>query len=211
MSTMGGDARELQLSIDQSQNHVSGLGTWVRAVSYRLIGTMSHDKLTEEATDRTQPMVRSIPILGHYIFIAAALALNACQGIFKRYQTRQRHNDWASSRRRLHFWLFVVLATLSLGATWYYMFAFFAHSFRSWERTEKALSLHTKDFDLVSRVEFWLQNAGLFREAWETVIETPVRFWWSGQIFLWTTGWSVFLGVMGMNFLGNKTTSTELG
>lgn len=160
---------------------------------------MAHPKLTEEVTGPAPLLYRSTPILVSYIILAAALACNACRRIFKKYQTRQKYNDWASPQRRLHFWLFAVLAALSLGATWYYMFAFFAHSFRNWEQTESALALHTKDFDLVSRVELWLQNAKLFREAWETVIETPVRFWWSGQIFLWTTGWSVFLGVMGLD------------
>lgn len=61
--------------------------------------------------------------------------------------------------------------------------------------------LNSQDLDasLMPRLELWLQNTKLFREAWETVIETPSRFWWSGQIFLWTTGWTLFLGVMGKN------------
>lgn len=172
---------------------------------------MDHHKLTEEATAQTQLMIRSIPILASYIILAAALAFNACRDILKRYQTRRRLNDWVSSQRRLHFWLFVLLAALSLGATWYYMFAFFAHSFRSWEQTSVALVLRTKDLDIVSRLELWLKNATLFREAWETVIETPARFWWSGQIFLWTTGWSVFLGMMGMELPGIIAISFALG
>lgn len=146
----------------------------------------------------TSPLTfRSLPILASYIILAAALALNACRAIFKRYQARQKKDNWVSPQRHLHFFLFVVLAALSLGATWYYMFAFFAHSYRNWEQSASALGSSGLDASLMTRLELWLQNTKLFREAWETVIETRARFWWSGQIFLWTTGWSLFLGVMG--------------
>lgn len=79
------------------------------------------------------------------------------------------------------------------------MFACFAHSYRNWEQSVGTLNSQDLDASLMTRLELWLQNTKLFREAWETVIETPARFWWSGQIFLWTTGWSLFLGVMGKN------------
>lgn len=159
---------------------------------------MSDLKSTYEAASRAQLTYRSLPILAGYIIFAAALAFNACRVIFTRYQARQKNNDWPSPQRRAHFLLFVALAALSLSATWYYMFAFFAHSYRNWEVTRGALDTQGLDLSLASRLELWLQHTRLFHEAWETVIETPARFWWSGQIFLWTTGWSVFLGIMGM-------------
>lgn len=162
---------------------------------------MSHYRSTEKALGHPPELVyRSLPILISYIILAAALALNACRSIFNRYQARQKKNDWASPGRRWHFLLFVLLAALSLGATWYYMFAFFVHSYRNWEQTGGALALRGRELSVLYRLELWLQETKLFREAWETVIETPARFWWSGQIFLWTTAWSLFLGVMGMNF-----------
>lgn len=148
-------------------------------------------------TDAPGLMYRSLPILASYIILAAALALNACRVIYRRYQARQKANDWASPARRTHFFVFTALAALSLGATWYYMFAFFAHSYRNWEETRSTLDLQGAEVSILFKLEMWLQKTKLFREAWETVIETPARFWWSGQIFLWTTGWSVFLGIMG--------------
>ena len=150
-----------------------------------------------------QPTYRSLPILLSYLILAAALALNALRAIHVRYKSRTTHNDWSSPRRHAHFVLFACLAALSLAATWYYMFAFFAHSYRDWERTRGALDAVRYGDSVVARLELWLQGTKLFHQAWETVIETPARFWWSGQILLWTTGWSVFLGVMGML----KTTS----
>ncbi|KAJ5121754.1 hypothetical protein N7526_008691 [Penicillium atrosanguineum] len=150
--------------------------------------------------DAPQLIYRSLPILVSYITLAAALALNACRAIYKRYQARQKANDWASPARRTHFFIFAALAVLSLGATWFYMFAFFAHSYRNWEETRSVLDLQGAEVSISFKLELWLQKAKLFREAWETVIETPARFWWSGQIFLWTTGWSVFLGIMARRY-----------
>lgn len=150
------------------------------------------------SSDTSQLIYRSSPILASYLVFAAALAFNACRTIFTRYQARQKNNDWAAAQSRANFLLFAVLASLSLASTWYYMFAFFAHTYRNWEARSLLSANEQMELSLVTKLELWLQNTELFREAWETVIETPVRFWWSGQIFLWTTGWSVFLGVMGM-------------
>ncbi|KAJ5678525.1 uncharacterized protein N7477_004158 [Penicillium maclennaniae] len=156
--------------------------------------------MSELHADAPRLTYRSLPILVSYITLAAALALNACRAIHKRYQAREKANDWASPARRAHFFIFAVLAILSLGATWFYMFAFFAHSYRNWEETRGVSDLQGAEVSILFKLELWLQNAKLFREAWETVIETPARFWWSGQIFLWTTGWSVFLGIMARRY-----------
>ena len=90
------------------------------------------------------------------------------------------------------------------------MFALFAHSYRAWAGSQQAQSQQlllaaggsgsgVLSISTIFKLEMWLRDAKLFREAWETVIESPARFWWSGQIFLWATGWSLFLGVMGMS------------
>lgn len=89
--------------------------------------------------------------------------------------------------------MFTALAALSLGFTWCYMFSFFAYSYHDWA-CERGIVPDVVD---VRKLEMWLRDTKLFKEAWETVSETPQRFWWSGQIFLWTVGWSLFLGVMG--------------
>ncbi|EPS33901.1 hypothetical protein PDE_08863 [Penicillium oxalicum 114-2] len=143
---------------------------------------------------------RSLPILAGYLILAASLAANACRIIYVRYHARRKQNDWDRSHGHAQFLLFALLAALSLGATWYYMFAFFAHSYRNWAASQTLIDLADAQVNMLTKLELWLQNAKLFREAWETVIETPARFWWSGQIFLWTTGWSVFLGVMARRF-----------
>lgn len=104
------------------------------------------------------------------------------------------------------------------------MFAFFAHSYRAWAGSQQSQSQQlllaaaataasgsstssdigsvgsgAQSISTIFKLEMWLRDAKLFREAWETVIESPARFWWSGQIFLWATGWGLFLGVMGMS------------
>ena len=145
----------------------------------------------------TESQIRSLPILISYLCLAASLTLSSCQTIYCRYKARQTQNDWSTPQRRQQFFIFAALAALSLGTTWYYMFAFFAHSYRNWETGYLIAQNRELPQSIVSRLELWLRNTGLFREAWETVIETPARFWWSGQIFQWTTGWSLFLGVMG--------------
>ncbi|KAJ5168718.1 uncharacterized protein N7482_004312 [Penicillium canariense] len=155
---------------------------------------------TPPAGQPPQLSYRSLPILASYLILAGSLALNACRAIVVRYQARQKGKDWAHPQRRAHFLVFAALAALSLGATWYYMFAFFAHSYRNWEAEQSLADLADLEMSSFARLELWLQNAKLFREAWETVIETPARFWWSGQIFLWTTGWSVFLGIMARRY-----------
>lgn len=145
-------------------------------------------------------MYRSLPVLICYLSLAASLQFNTCRTIYARYRNRKLQNDWSTPQQRAQFFVFAILAVLSFSATWYYMFAFFAHSYQNWESSAGKTEHKLLSLPLVSRLELWLQNTKLFREAWETVIETPARFWWSGQIFLWTTGWSLFLGVMGMFF-----------
>jgi hypothetical protein len=158
---------------------------------------MSTSSPSSAKSSQPDIVYRSLPILASYLILAGSLAFHACRTIFTRYQVRLKSNDWESPQRRMQFFVFALLAALSLGATWYYMFAFFAHSYRNWESSQSLVDLADPNMSTLFKLELWLQKAKLFREAWETVIETPARFWWSGQIFLWTTGWSVFLGVMG--------------
>ncbi|CAL5873943.1 uncharacterized protein PFLUO_LOCUS8228 [Penicillium psychrofluorescens] len=99
------------------------------------------------------------------------------------------------------------------------MFAFFAHSYRTWAGSQQSQTQQlllaaaagsgggigsvgsgVQSISTIFKLEMWLRDAKLFREAWETVIESPARFWWSGQIFLWATGWSLFLGIMARRY-----------
>lgn len=118
--------------------------------------------------------------------------------IYRRFQICKTQLYWYHSYGP-QFTIFITLSILSIVTTWYYMFAFFAHSYRSWEAgqspTQQAL---IEVAPLLAKWEMWLRDSKLFREAWGSVFATPARTWWSGQIFLWTIGWSLFLGVMGL-------------
>ncbi|KAL2009055.1 hypothetical protein VTN00DRAFT_7249 [Thermoascus crustaceus] len=140
---------------------------------------------------------RSLPILITYLLIALMLTESIVRRLYRRYRylKSQSQTEWLTRRRNVA--LFTLLAILSLGSTWYYMFSFFAYSYHDWACERGVLGGNGMD---VRKLELWLRDTKLFKEAWETVSETPQRFWWSGQIFLWTVGWSLFLGVMGRRY-----------
>lgn len=141
---------------------------------------------------------RSLSILSFYLTSCAALTIKILLNIYRRYQICKTQLYWHHSYGP-QFAIFITLSILSIVTTWYYMFAFFAHSYRSWEAgqspTQQAL---IEVAPLLAKWEAWLRDSKLFREAWGSVFATPARTWWSGQIFLWTIGWSLFLGVMGL-------------
>lgn len=140
---------------------------------------------------------RSLSILVIYLSTCAGLAGFLCLNVYRRYKLRQHQPAWQARYSR-QFALFLILAALSLAVTWYHMFSFFAHSYHAWEAARPDAQRATIAAEpFLSRCELWLRDTKLFREAWESVSESAERSWWSGQIFLWTAGWSLFLGVMG--------------
>lgn len=147
---------------------------------------------------------RSLPILLFYLFLSVAITAHIGRALLKRARSSTVHQAvW--QKRRLSTIVFAVLAVLSLFATWFNMFSFFAYSYHDWVcRTGRGngsgngIGIEAGRIT-IDRMEQWLRQTKLFKEAWEAVTETPQRFWWSGQIFLWTTIWSLFLGVMGMH------------
>ncbi|KAL4782802.1 hypothetical protein BJX76DRAFT_331749 [Aspergillus varians] len=148
---------------------------------------------------------RSLFLFFGYLSLVTFLASLCCRTIYTRYQARQKKNDWATSQRRTHAFLFVLLAALSLGTTWYYMISFFVHSFNNWSTGPKGLpyaATHGAEgsLPLLTRMGLWLNDTYIFQEAWETVSKSPARVWWSGQIFGWTIGWSLFLGITGRRY-----------
>jgi hypothetical protein len=52
----------------------------------------------------------------------------------------------------VQFLLFAILAALSLGATWYCMFVFFAHSYRNWAASQTLVDLADSEIDHPSQV-----------------------------------------------------------
>ncbi|KAJ6021015.1 hypothetical protein N7540_006519 [Penicillium herquei] len=143
---------------------------------------------------------RSLSILFGYLSLIVVLLFTVCKTIHARYQARQKKNDWATGQRRVQFFLFSLLAALSIGTTWFYMIAFFFHSYDTWARSSGGLVYSSMDLSVITRMGLWLKNTYLFQEAWEAVSEDLGRFWWSGQIFGWTIGWGLFIGITGRRY-----------
>ncbi|KAJ5683218.1 hypothetical protein N7462_006383 [Penicillium macrosclerotiorum] len=156
------------------------------------------DSLGSTATLDSEPTRGSLHIFIPHIFGGAVLVINACRVIYARYQARQRANDWTTPQCRLHFFLFVLLAVLSLGHTWYHMVSWFAQSYRHVMETRFPVEHQT--LSLFSKMRLWLLNVRLFKEAYVAVTRSPAGFWWLEQTFLWSIGWSVFVGVMGRKY-----------
>lgn len=93
----------------------------------------------------------------------------------------------ASSRRPVI--PFAALAAVSLATTWYYMFCYFRWSYLDWASTQP---LHDST-DL--RLGQWLRDTSLFKQAWASTVRTPLRTWWSLQIFGFCAIWSIILAV----------------
>jgi hypothetical protein len=140
---------------------------------------------------------RSLALFFGYLSIATGLILSIIRVINVRYQARQKQNDWNGPQRRKQFYLFAILAALSLGFTWFYMISLFVWSYKNWASSPDGLLYSSIDMHTVTRMGLWLNKTYVFQQAWETVSENPMRFWWSGQIFGWTIGWSIFLGITG--------------
>ncbi|KAJ5591700.1 uncharacterized protein N7459_002069 [Penicillium hispanicum] len=140
---------------------------------------------------------RSLAFFFGYLSIATGLILSIIRVINVRYHARQKQNDWNGPQRRKQFYLFAILAALSLGFTWFHMISLFVWSYKNWASSPNGLLYSSIDMPTVTRMGLWLKNTYVFQEAWETVSENPTRFWWSGQIFGWTIGWSIFLGITG--------------
>lgn len=140
---------------------------------------------------------QSLAIFFGYLAIAAGLIISIIRLIGARFQARQKKNEWASPQRRTQFYLFSILSALSLGFTWFHMICLFVWSYRNWFSSPDGLMYSDVDMHVIVKIGLWLKNTYVFQEAWETVSENAARFWWSGQIFGWTIGWSIFLGITG--------------
>ncbi|KAF8525257.1 hypothetical protein BU17DRAFT_41834 [Hysterangium stoloniferum] len=89
-------------------------------------------------------------------------------------------------------WLFNALTVVSFGHTWFWMFKYMLWSFSNFE-SKQTLAEITQKGPLL-RVANWLTKTGLFEEAWLAVCKSPLNWWWSEQLCLFTTGaFTVFL------------------
>lgn len=157
-----------------------------------LLRKLHHQIFIVMSTTSEDLNYRSLSILVIYLLVCASLTGYIACSLYARQRYLRQHGAKREEHRYIP--VFVALAALSLGATWYYMFSFFAYSYRDWAcRTGSVGTAPLTARD----IELWLRDTKLFQEAWGAVVESPWRFWWSEQIFLWTTGWSLFLGVSG--------------
>ncbi|KAI8072918.1 hypothetical protein BC940DRAFT_291927 [Gongronella butleri] len=96
------------------------------------------------------------------------------------------------------FYLFLLLATGALGATWYYMFRYFEYSFWRWT----LLTTGKENGDLPSAtlnsVSHWLYDTSLFDEAWRSVCQGEWAWLWSVQICSFTVAvWMPLMAIEG--------------
>jgi hypothetical protein len=108
--------------------------------------------------------------------------------------------------------VFAGCAAVSLGVTWYYMLSFFSLSYRAWA-LQHGISPPTQPHHVKElrpwiqaiHLGAWLKDVQLFRDAWETAMESYGRLFWSQPIFFITSIWAFFIGDQGMS-----TTSTSM-
>ena len=153
--------------------------------------------------------IRPIAILTSYLSLAALLTGLNLRTIYQANKRARAQPAPSTLRppRNTHLFIFGTLALISLGTTWYYMLSFFAFSYRDWAHENDlplpiglwgTRGLLAGGRDAVGlHLGPWLRDTKLFREAWEAVLDGSIRFWWSQQIFIVTTAWSVFLGIEG--------------
>ncbi|EKM53407.1 uncharacterized protein PHACADRAFT_125113 [Phanerochaete carnosa HHB-10118-sp] len=102
-------------------------------------------------------------------------------------------------RERKGSQVFLVLAGLSFGITWFYILKFASWSFHDYEVTTTLFDDKTRDAYFPARVADWLLNTSLFEQAWKNVCFGSSWSWWlNQQLCLFTAGtWTVFLAVEG--------------
>ncbi|KAF1813403.1 hypothetical protein P152DRAFT_473131 [Eremomyces bilateralis CBS 781.70] len=144
------------------------------------------------------PGFRAVCIFSAYMLLAAGLSTRLIYLLSTQARRRARRLAADGKSKGLHAGrrgpLFGILTMISLATTWYYMFAFFATSYRAWAAHRGIMA---SDHPYGAQLALWLKESSLFKEAWGTALDTPGRLWWTQQIFSFTTAWSIFLGFEG--------------
>ena len=142
--------------------------------------------------------VRAIAIFGGYLSICGLLSGTIVKDLItQHYKFRNR----VSSTPTL---VFASCATVSLGITWYYMLSFFGLSYRTWAlQHDISIPKPPHNTEELSRwihtiqLGAWLKDVKLFKDAWETAMESHGRLLWSQPIFFITSMWAFFIGEQG--------------
>ncbi|TLD24729.1 hypothetical protein E2P81_ATG12065 [Venturia nashicola] len=147
--------------------------------------------------------IRPIAILASYLTLAAALTISIIKSIVARHAQSIESNtkqDQGRLEKKNIISLFSTLAIGSLGVTWFYMFSFFAQSYSDWAFVQAARRF--EGISGVGSIDFgsWLRDSKLFQEAWGIAMASKARWWWTQQIFSWTTLWSFWVGIEGYRY-----------
>ncbi|KAF2204506.1 hypothetical protein GQ43DRAFT_364396 [Delitschia confertaspora ATCC 74209] len=140
---------------------------------------------------------RPLAIFSSYMLLCFSLTVFIIRDLYKSYRSRSKSHT-SSKPSSLHIFLFSLLAAASLATTWYYMFQFFAYSYRDWifaQQLSQQFFLGHEHGSL--QLGWWLKDTQLFKEAWGTVVMGARRFWWSGQIFLFASYLGLIFEVKG--------------
>ncbi|KAI9874506.1 MAG: hypothetical protein M1830_009676 [Pleopsidium flavum] len=160
--------------------------------------------------DTSNCNLRPLLLLSGYLFTATALTTLIIRNVLYRAHRSlppsqtTRHRQ---SNRRKHVQIFASLSVLSLAITSYYLYSSLSLSYRVWahERGEalpcglwrRGGVFGSGDEGVALELGRWMNDTTLVWDNWEIIVERSRRFWWSQQIFLGTTVWSVFVGIEG--------------
>jgi hypothetical protein len=156
--------------------------------------------------DLSNSNLKPLAIFAGYILNALGLtAFLSYLVLYRSYRALRpsQATRFRASSQKKHVQIFIVLAFVSLGVTWYYMLSFFWLSYQAWahqmgEPVPKNIWAAYGDGQGQGlALGRWLKDTQLFRDAWEIAAEKSGRYWWSQQIFLGAAAWSIFLGMEG--------------
>ena len=128
------------------------------------------------------PNFRSLAIFTCYIILATALTISILYTIFS--QTQLSSNGKLPKPKLL---IYGVITVVSIGTKWSHMLSFLDLSYTTWASSH---NVHVSDVQLGA----WLKDTKLVEQAWDAVCSTPERYWWTHQILLYITIWSLFVG-----------------
>ncbi len=154
--------------------------------------------------------VRPLLLLGGYLLVAISLTTLVIRNVlYRAYKSlppsqTTRHRQ---SRRTKHVQILAALSILSLVVNGYYTFRCLSLSYRVWahERGEvlptglwgRGGEFSAQDERVGLELGRWFKDTSPFWDSWEIVAEKSRRFWWTQQLLLGTTVWSVFVGFEG--------------
>lgn len=133
-------------------------------------------------------------LISYRVYYRAYISLPPSQATRSREHSRNSHTE-----------IFAGLATVCLGVTIYYGYQFLLLSYQIWayERGEVVPTGLASDEGLLAAngpklfIGRWFHDTDLIGELWEICVEKTRRRWWTNQLFLSTTAWSLYVSIKG--------------